>query len=218
MDQATTVRGGDQFVLDAPRLRAFIGEVDAIRRDATDPRAAIAAIRPRFADLLADPAWLPPRFQEPAATGGMGQGIGTWLLYRAADGGLAFSSLVVPPGAQTPVHDHLAWGLVGLYRGAQDEEVFARRDAGATDGVAALDLVERRALTPGDFYELLPENDIHRVRTTSDVTSVSLHLLGNDNGCVWRHRFDPATDRVEPFRSGYVNVDCRDAATAHPGR
>ena len=31
---------------------------------------------------------------------------------------------------------------------------------------------------------LLPENDIHRVRTTSAITSVSLHLLGNDNGCI----------------------------------
>ena len=24
----------------------------------------------------------------------------------------------------TPVHDHLAWGLVGLYRGNQDEEFY----------------------------------------------------------------------------------------------
>lgn len=31
-------------------------------------------------------------------------------------------SLVVPPGSMTPVHDHLAWGLVGLYKGNQDEE------------------------------------------------------------------------------------------------
>jgi predicted metal-dependent enzyme (double-stranded beta helix superfamily) len=198
----------DDFVLDNPRLRRFIDAVNDIRRSAADSRAAIAAIRPHFAELLADKSWLPMRYQEPAAEGGMGQGIGSWLLYRAGDGGLAFSSLVVPPGAQTPVHDHLAWGLVWLYRGTQDEEVFARHDDGATDGLADLELTECRALVPGDFYELLPENDIHRVRTTSDVTSVSLHLLGNDNGCIWRHRFDPEADRVAPFRSGYVNVPC----------
>ena len=32
-----------------------------------------------------------------------------------------------PARAQTPVHDHLAWGLVGLYRGTQDEEVFVHQ-------------------------------------------------------------------------------------------
>jgi phosphomethylpyrimidine synthase len=33
------------------------------------------------------------------------------------------------------------------------------------------------------------------VRTTSEETSVSIHLLTNDTGCVWRHAFDPETAR-----------------------
>lgn len=140
----------------------------------------------------------------------MGGGIGMWLLYRAGDGGLAFSSLVVPAGAQTPVHDHLAWGLVGLYRGTQDEQVFRRLDDGARETYAELAVSEHNALSPGDFYALTPTNDIHRVRTTSAFTSVSLHLLGNDNGCIWRHRFLVDEQRVEPFRSGWLNVACRE--------
>jgi hypothetical protein len=52
------------------------------------------------------------------------------------------------------------------------------------------------------------------VRTTSDVTSVSLHLLGTDNGCIWRHRFEPEEGKVLPFKSGYVNVPCEDEAQA----
>ena len=88
--------------------------------------------------------------------------------------------------------------------------MFTRRDDGAQDGVARLELSEQNHLRPGDFYELLPANDIHRVRTTSDVTSVSLHLLGNDQGCIWRHRFEPEAGRVEPFRSGWLNVACRE--------
>jgi hypothetical protein len=55
----------------------------------------------------------------------MGGGIGQWLLFRAGDRSLTLFSLVVPPEAQTPVHDHLAWGLVGLYRGTQDERIYA---------------------------------------------------------------------------------------------
>ncbi len=210
MTESLSVDGRDEYVLDTPRLRDFIDQVHEIQGGLSEPEAIIAAIRPLFAELLADESWLPQRYQEPAADGGMGSGIGTWLLYRETDGGLTLSALVVPPGAQTPVHDHLAWGIVGLYRGEQDEEVFARRDDGTSEGVAELEVTARHALRRGDFYDLLPENDIHRVRTTSDVTSVSLHLLGIDNGCIWRHRFDPDANQIEPFRSGYVNVDCPD--------
>ena len=199
----------DEYLVDTPRLRQFIAEVAHIRQSAGDPRQVIERIQPLFVTLLADENWLPRQFQEPAAGSGMGGGIGTWLLYRAGDGSLAFTSLVVPPGGETPVHDHLAWGLVGVYRGEQEEDVFARRDAGQQEGQADLELAERRTLRSGDLYALLPENDIHCVRTTSATTSVSLHLLGNDNGCIWRHRFHPDEGRVEPFKSGYVNVECR---------
>ncbi len=194
----------DELVLDTPVVRGFVAAVQAAIADSASPEAACDAIRPRFADLLADDGWLPEEYQAPVPESGMGGGIGQWLLYRADDGSLSLFSLVVPSGSATPVHDHLAWGLVGLYRGTQDEEVYAERDGG-------LELAERRELRPGDFYALIPpRDDIHRVRTTSPEASVSIHLLTNDTGCVWRHTFDPDSGAREPFRSGYVNVDCDD--------
>jgi predicted metal-dependent enzyme (double-stranded beta helix superfamily) len=204
--------GVDEYFVDSPALTAFIERVNEIRAAETDPHVIVAKVRPAFTQLMADQSWLPDELAQSRENSGMGGGIGMWLLYRAGDGGLAFSSLVVPPGAQTPVHDHLAWGLVGLYRGTQDEDVFLRRDDGTDEAQCELDLVEARGLVPGDMYELLPENDIHRVRTTSDVTSVSLHLLGNDNGCIWRHRFHPDEGRIEPFKSGWLNVPCNETA------
>jgi 3-mercaptopropionate dioxygenase len=201
----------DDYVLDTPTVRAFVDGVHAAIAAADGPVAACDAIRPAFARLLADPAWLPSEYQQPAPESGMGGGIGQWLLYRAGDGSLSLFSLVVPPEAETPVHDHLAWGLIGLYRGTQDEDVFAR------DG-DELSLVERRALVEGDFYALLPpQADIHRVRTTSAETSVSIHLLTNDTGCVWRHAYEPETGAVHPFRSGYVNSPCEDEGSVAPG-
>jgi predicted metal-dependent enzyme (double-stranded beta helix superfamily) len=192
----------DEYVLDTSVVRSFIRHVRATIETSGSPSGACEHIRPAFADLLADPDWLPRAYLEPAPESGMGGGIGQWLLYRAGDGSLSLFSLVVPPGAQTPVHDHLAWGLVGLYQGTQDEEIYARGEAG-------LELVERRPLSPGDFYVLIPpRDDIHRVRTTSPETSVSIHLLTNDTGCVWRHAYDEASGEPAPFRSGYVNVDC----------
>ena len=193
-----------EFVLDTPVVRQFVGDVERAVAEASSPADACEAIRPRFAELLADGDWLPSEYQAPAPESGMGGGIGQWLLYRAGDGSLSLFSLVVPPSSETPIHDHLAWGLVGLYRGKQDEEIYAR------DG-DRLDLVERRALRPGDFYVLLPpRDDIHRVRTISAETSVSIHLLTNDTGCVWRHAYDDETGEERAFRSGYVNVACDD--------
>jgi 3-mercaptopropionate dioxygenase len=195
-----------EFVLDTAVVRAFVADVQATIAEASSPEDACEAIRPRFAELLADPAWLPAQYQAAAPESGMGGGIGQWLLYRAGDGSLSLFSLVVPPGSETPIHDHLAWGLVGLYRGAQDEEIYA-------EGKRALELVEQRSLGPGDFYVLIPpRDDIHRVRTTSAETSVSIHLLTNDTGCVWRHAYDRATGEARPFRSGYVNVACDEKA------
>jgi 3-mercaptopropionate dioxygenase len=194
----------DEFLLDTATVREFVSFVRARLVVARSPEEACDAIRPRFAELLADQDWLPETYTCAVPGSGMGGGIGQWLLFRAGDGSLSLFSLVVPSGSQTPVHDHLAWGLVGLYRGEQDEELYARRDGG-------FELVERRALAPGDFYVLLPpRDDIHRVRTTSEEPSVSIHLLANDTGCVWRHTYDPETGAQSPFRSGYVNVPCEE--------
>ncbi len=193
---------GDEYLLDTPVVRQFVDAVRASIDAASSPQEACAAIRPRFAELLADQDWLPDEFRESVPDSGMGGGIGQWLLFRAADGSLSLFSLVVPAGSETPVHDHLAWGLVGLYAGAQDEDIYAERNRG-------LELLQSRSLEPGDFYELIPPaDDIHRVRTTSDETSVSIHLLTNDTGCVWRHTYDPHSGEREPFRSGWVNVPC----------
>jgi predicted metal-dependent enzyme (double-stranded beta helix superfamily) len=196
----------DEYLLDTPLVRDFVHDARAAIADAASPAEACEAIRPRFAELLADPDWLPARFQEPDPDSGMGGGIGQWLLFRAADRALTLFALVVPPGSSTPIHDHLAWGLVGLYRGTQDEEIYAERDGRVVPA-------ERRSLRPGDFYVLLPpRDDIHRVRTTSPETSVSIHLLTNDTGCVWRHAYDERSGTPAPFRSGYVNVPCEDDA------
>ena len=194
----------DEYVLDTPRVRGFVADVRAVIARAGSPLESVEELEPLFTELLADETWLPAEFQAPAPESGMGGGIGQWLVFRAADRSLSLFSLVVPPGSMTPVHDHLAWGLVGLYRGNQDEEFYRPREGG-------LDVLRRRPLARGDFYALLPpQNDVHRVRTTSDVTSVSIHLLANDTGCVARHTFDEHTGEARPFRSGYVNAECID--------
>jgi 3-mercaptopropionate dioxygenase len=195
----------DEYVLDCDRVRRFIEGVRERIDEADSPAGACELIGPLFSELLVEEGWLPAEFQEPAPASGMGGGIGQWLIFRAADRSLSLFSLVVPPGAMTPVHDHLAWGLVGVHRGNQDEEFYAPVPG------QGLERLRRRPLEPGDYYALLPpRDDVHRVRTTSAQTSVSIHLLANDTGCIWRHTFDERTGEARPFRSGYVNAPCVD--------
>jgi predicted metal-dependent enzyme (double-stranded beta helix superfamily) len=197
------------FLVDAPEIRALVDETARVTAAMADAPARVEALKPAFATLLAADGWLPQEYASPDFTSGMGSGIGQYALYRAADGSLTLFSLVIPAGAETPVHDHLAWGLIGVYRGRQHETVYRRLDDGRDETKAVLEVSRRHTLGTGEFYSLLPPlDDIHYVKTVSDEPSVSIHLLANDTACVWRHRFEPSTGDVKPFRSGYSNAPC----------
>jgi len=201
----------DEYFVDSPAVRTFVEHVVMMAAAETPRDRLVEALQPAFAGLLAADGWLPDRFTQPNPNSGMGGGIAQYLLYRRGDGSVTLHAAVFPAGVASPVHDHLAWGLVGLYRGRQEEDVYRRADDGRTPGRAQLELVERRRLVPGDCYTLLPPaGDIHRVRTISPDASISIHLLGNDLGCIVRHRFDPDAAVVVDFKSGWANVDCKD--------
>ena len=166
-------------------------------------------IQPAFAKLLGADGWLPEQYGSPDLESGMGGGIGQYALYRAEDGSLCLFSLVIPAGASTPIHDHLAWGLIGVYRGEQAETIYQRMDDGHDKNRADLEVSKELRVREGEFYTLLPPaDDIHYVTTVSEGASVSIHLLANDTACVWRHKFEPEAGTVEAFRSGYSNAAC----------
>jgi predicted metal-dependent enzyme (double-stranded beta helix superfamily) len=197
------------FIVDVPEIRALIDETRRLSREIRDHGARVEALRPSFSRLLAADGWLPDEFAQPDTASGMGGGIGQYALYRDEAGALCLFSLVVPAGSSTPVHDHLAWGLVGVYRGTQLDTTYARLDDGTNDARATLRVANEQTVQAGQFYTLLPpEGDIHYVKTVSATPSVSIHLLANDTACVWRHKYDPEAGTVTPFRSGYSNARC----------
>ena len=202
------------FLVDVPEVRALIDETRRLTTAISDTAARVEALRPAFGKLLAAEGWLPDEYAQPDLKSGMGGGIGQYALYRAEDGSMCLFSLVIPAGAETPVHDHLAWGLIGVYRGRQDETVYRRLDDGRDEARAQLEVARRQTVDRGQFYALLPPiDDIHYVKTVSDTPSISIHLLANDTACVSRHRFEPATGVVTAFRSGYSNAKCADEAS-----
>jgi len=197
------------FIVDVPQIRDLVAETARAIREIPRNSDRVEALRPAFATLLASDGWLPDEFAQPDHKSGMGGGIGQYALYRAEDGSLCLFSLVVPAGASTPVHDHLAWGIVGVYRGVQLDTTYTRVDDGHDDARASLEIASQQTVQAGSFYTLLPpDGDIHYVKTVSDTPSVSIHLLANDTACVWRHKYDPGAGTVTAFRSGYSNVKC----------
>jgi len=197
------------FIVDVPEIRALIAETRRLSLEIRHHAARVEALRPAFSRLLAAEGWLPDEFARPDTASGMGGGIGQYALYRDEAGELCLFSLVVPAGSSTPVHDHLAWGLVGVYRGEQLDTTYARLDDGSDEARATLRVANEQTVQAGQFYTLLPpEGDIHYVKTVSDMPSVSIHLLANDTACVWRHKYDPLAGTVTAFRSGYSNVKC----------
>jgi predicted metal-dependent enzyme (double-stranded beta helix superfamily)/predicted enzyme related to lactoylglutathione lyase len=192
-------------------VKAFIAEVEQVVAKGDDRRDTMARLKPGFAALLADPSWLHPDFRRPVA----GKFV-QYAIYRAADATLSLMAMVVPPGVATPVHDHRAWGLVGVYQGRQREKVYRRVDDGSQPGFADLVQVAENILTPGEITTLLPpEGDIHMIETISAEPSISIHLLGNDIGCEQRHRYDVEQKTVHRFKSGYVNTSCVTYRLAH---
>lgn len=207
----------EEWYLDNPTVREFIATVDDAAAEHKDIESLLAALRDPFQSLLMQDDWLPSPYDGLVPDGyddhgEMGGDIAQWLLFRREEK-LALFSLVLPPGTETPVHDHLAWGLVGLYQGSQEEAFYSRVDGSDTHiGHAELEHVRSDEMGRGDFYELVPpDGDIHRVTTTSDIPSVSIHLLGADVGCIQRHLFDTEDDFVELFQSHYTNIRCEDA-------
>jgi predicted metal-dependent enzyme (double-stranded beta helix superfamily) len=207
----------DQWFIESQELRSFVATVREISAITVDDRTqTLAKLEPYFQELLAQQEWLPQKFAQANPESRMGGGIGQWLLYRAKDRSMSIFSLVIPPGSTTPVHDHLAWGLIGLYKGNQEEIVYRRVDNGDAEGHAQLQITEVRLLQPGDIYRLLPpDGDIHAVKTTSQSASVSIHILGNDAGCILRHQFIPESHSVKSFRSGYSNAPCKEEEKEH---
>jgi predicted metal-dependent enzyme (double-stranded beta helix superfamily) len=96
-------------------------------------------------------------------------------LHTEPDGGFSVCAVVWRPGQQTPIHDHVAWCVVGVLEGAESEELFALRDH-----ETALEQVGRRVSMPGEVGGFAPPGDIHRVTNHGSGVAISLHVYGAD--------------------------------------
>jgi 3-mercaptopropionate dioxygenase len=145
-----------------PALADFVRDAEA---SIDDPHA----IAERLRALLARDGWLAPEHQRP--------GVDTYrqhLLHVSDCRRLSVVALVWRPGQRTPIHDHISWCVVGVYRGIEHETHY---------DLVGEELVPTQSIEayPGDVEALVPPaGNIHRVEAAGDGLTISIHVYGAD--------------------------------------
>jgi predicted metal-dependent enzyme (double-stranded beta helix superfamily) len=110
---------------------------------------------------------------------GSSDGYRQHILYVEPDGAFSIVALVWLPGQTTPVHDHVSWCTVGVYRG-EETEIRYRIAGQHTD--RRLVVTERLTNECGSVSGIAPPGDIHQVMNTGSDVAISLHVYGADIG------------------------------------
>ena len=182
------------------RLRRFIGDMTSLTGGAwqdKDEGATVEVGAKLLAELVKHDDWLPESAAKVPA-----HGYAQNLLWCDPFERFCVVSFVWAPSANTPVHDHQMWGLVGMLRGSETSHAFSRHPE-----TGALVPGKLTKLEPGDVEVLVPAvGDIHQVTNAlADRGSISIHVYGGNIGAVRRHTFDVKTGNPNLFVSGYTN-------------
>ena len=148
---------------------AFKSFVRDAERLIDDPHA----IAERLKTLLAADGWLARAHQLP--------GRDTYrqhLLHVSESRRLSVVALVWLPGQRTPIHDHVSWCVVGVYRGVERETHYRLIERDGQRRLAPVGTFEARA---GHVEALVPPaENIHSVAAAGATKTISIHVYGAD--------------------------------------
>jgi predicted metal-dependent enzyme (double-stranded beta helix superfamily) len=148
---------------------AFASFVRDAERSIDDPHV----IAERLQRLLAVDGWLAPEHQR-----GSREGYRQHLLHVSPSRRLSVVALVWLPGQRTPIHDHVSWCVVGVYRGVERETHFRLVERDGRRRLMPVGAVEARA---GHVEALVPPAaNIHAVEAAGDAKTISIHVYGAD--------------------------------------
>ena len=145
-----------------PAFADFIRDAEAMIDDAE-------AIARRLQPLLAQDGWLGPEHRAPGA-----DRYRQHLLHVSPCRRLSVVALVWRPGQSTPIHDHVSWCVVGVYRGIE-REIRYRLVDGALERTTTIEA------GPGHVEALIPPaENIHSVQAGGNDLTISIHVYGAD--------------------------------------
>lgn len=149
--------------------------------------------------MSSDGEWLPRQYRTPIQ-----DSYARYMLHRDRTNRFVVLSLVWLPGQSTPIHDHSAWGVMGIMDNALEEVTYERLDDGSREGYAELRETHGRMVGTGSVsYVLPPYEEVHRIGNPTERATLSVHVYGRDLDEV--NVFDPVTKRVSPMRIKYYN-------------
>jgi len=179
----------------------LVQDLDRIVESERDPRMLIGRASEDLRRLVVQPGSVPEEFLRIRNASGTTRN----LIHRHPKERYVILSILWPAGYSSPVHDHGAWGVSGVYRNAMRVTNFVRRDDGSRPGYA--DLNEHSSLIAGVgsvTYVLPPNEEIHQIENPTDEVSASVHVYGRDiTTCAW---FDLKTRKVGSLDLTYHNL------------
>lgn len=183
-----------------PVLDNFVRDIEAIVDRHLSLPSTIKEVSQRTAQMVrGNTDWLPQQYRTPIQ-----DSYARYLLHRDRMNRFVVLSLVWLPGQATPIHDHSAWGVMGILENELEEVGYERLDDGASPHYAELREAKGRMVGAGSVsYVLPPYEEIHRIGNPTKKPSVSLHLYGRDLDEV--NVFDLVTKKVSPMRIKYYN-------------
>ncbi|MAW61891.1 MAG: cysteine dioxygenase [Planctomycetes bacterium] len=126
------------------------------------------------------------------------------LIHEQQDPPFSLYTMVWRPGQWTPVHDHGAWGIVGVLEGELHEESFCPASA-CGDASPGLRCHARVTLSPGSVVGFTaPPDLVHRSGSPEQgKRTVSLHLYGAEMGSF--HVYDCETGERTPHDAEQIS-------------
>ncbi|MGE0304370.1 MAG: hypothetical protein AB7Q27_01250 [Acidimicrobiia bacterium] len=179
------------------RVSEFIDDVAGAVDAKLDEAETAARVAEGLRRLLASPVVVPPGFDMPRS-----DQYAMYPLHVADDGSFSVAVAVWGVGQRTPIHDHLAWGVVGVLSGVEREQRYeARIGSGPV-------LIEERDLRAGDVVVCCTsDDDVHAVSCGGESNVVAIHVYGTDIGTALRHSYDPDTGTTKSFISKWCSTE-----------
>jgi predicted metal-dependent enzyme (double-stranded beta helix superfamily) len=167
-------------------IDTFIGEVKQILADDGPSDSGLKRIADRMKELARH-----PELAGDEPMGNIHTGSQSKPLY-IDDSGLTLVRARFGPEAMTPIHSHGSWGVIGVYQGRDQYQIWRRTDRGTAAGGATVELVDERILEPGDAVVLPPPpQDIHAQRGHDGEATYEYVLFGANTMVLPRLYFDP---------------------------
>jgi predicted metal-dependent enzyme (double-stranded beta helix superfamily) len=147
-----------------------------------DPPATVAEV---LRDALRDRDEVAAAVQSWRAKGGAPYG----AIHRACD--LTILHASVPPGVESPRHEHTMWAVIGVYEGQEDNTFYHLGENGIEE-------VGRASICAGDA-RVLPGDTIHRIANRQPTHLEAIHVYGGDLLGTERMMWDDATGAPRRF-------------------